>query len=262
MDLTLRGQRALICGSTQGIGAATAKEMARLGASVTLLARNAEKLDDMLGRLDRSSGQQHQRIAVDMSDTTALNDALGASLGKVGPISILVNNSGGPPPGPAHEAEIAAFESAFRLHLLAFQTLVRAVVPGMKAAKHGRIINVISTSVKQPLPNLGVSNTVRGAVAQWSKTLANELGPHNITVNNVLPGATATERLSAIIKNRSQKTGITEEQASEEMKHEIPLGRFAEPEEIAYAITFLAGPSGAYISGINLPVDGGRTGCL
>lgn len=262
MDLSLRGQRALICGSTQGIGAATALEMAHLGASVTLLARNAEKLDDMLSRLDRSSGQEHRRIAVDLSETAALSDALLTSLGKSSPVSILVNNSGGPPPGAAHEADIAAFESAFRLHLLAFQTLVRAVVPGMKSAKHGRIINVISTSVKQPLPNLGVSNTIRGAVAQWSKTLANELGPYNITVNNVLPGATATERLSAIIRNKSQKTGITDEQASEEMKHEVPLRRFAAPEEIAYAIAFLAGPSGAYINGINLPVDGGRTGCL
>lgn len=262
MDLSLRGQRALICGSTQGIGAATAMEMARLGASITLLARDARKLDDMLGRLDSSSGQQHQRIAVDLSDTAALSDSLASSLGKSSPVSILVNNSGGPPPGSAHEADIAAFENAFRLHLLAFQTLVRAVVPGMKAAKQGRIINVISTSVKQPLPNLGVSNTIRGAVAQWSKTLANELGPFNITVNNVLPGATATERLSAIIRNKSQKTGMSEEQAAEEMKQEIPLRRFAAPEETAYAIAFLAGPSGAYINGINLPVDGGRTGCL
>lgn len=151
---------------------------------------------------------------------------------------------------------------AFRLHLLAYQTMVLALVPGMKDAGYGRIINVISTSVKQPLPNLGVSNTVRGAVAQWSKTLASELGPFGITVNNVLPGATATERLAAIIRNRSAKTGLSEEEAAEEMVREIPLRRFAEPEEIAAAIAFLAGPSAAYINGINLPVDGGRTGCL
>ena len=140
--------------------------------------------------------------------------------------------------------------------------MVLALVPGMKDAGHGRIINVISTSVKQPLPNLGVSNTIRGAVAQWSKTLAAELGPFNITVNNVLPGATRTDRLAAIIKNKSAKTGVTEEEAAAEMAREIPLRRFAEPEEIANAIGFLAGPGGAYINGINLPVDGGRTGCL
>ena len=148
---------------------------------------------------------------------------------------------------------------AFRLHLLAFQTLVRGVVPGMKTMRDGRIINIISTSVKQPLPNLGVSNTIRGAVAQWAKTLANELGPHNITVNNVLPGATSTERLSAIIRNKSAKSGISEAEATQEMLNEVPLGRFAAPEEIAYAVCFLVGPSGAYINGINLPVDGGRT---
>ena len=252
----------MICGSTQGIGAAAALEMAQLGASITLLARDPAKLDAMLGKLDRSQGQRHDRIAVDMADTSALATALDRYLEDGRRVAVLVNNTGGPPPGPAHEADVQAFERAFRLHLLAYQTLVRAVVPGMKAAGHGRIINVISTSVKQPLPNLGVSNTIRGAVAQWSKTLANELGPFGITVNNVLPGATATERLATIIRDRSAKAGISEEQAMEEMKREIPLRRFAAPEEVAAAIAFLAGPSGGYINGINLPVDGGRTGCL
>lgn len=262
MDISLRGQRALVCGGTQGIGAAAALEMAHLGASITLLARDPGKLDAKLGMLDRSQGQEHHRVAADMSDTRSLDEALRTYLGNGAHVGILVNNTGGPPPGLAHEADVAAFESAFRLHLLAYQTLVRAVVPGMKAAGYGRIINVISTSVKQPLPNLGVSNTIRGAVAQWSKTLAGELGPFNITVNNVLPGATATERLASIIRNKSVKAGITEVQAAEEMKSEIPLRRFAAPEEVACAIAFLAGPSGAYINGINLPVDGGRTGCL
>jgi 3-oxoacyl-[acyl-carrier protein] reductase len=157
---------------------------------------------------------------------------------------------------------VEAFEQAFRLHLLAYQVLVRAVVPGMKERRHGRIINVISTSVKQPLPNLGVSNTIRGAVAQWSKTLANELGPSNITVNNVLPGATETERLAAIIRNKAGKSRVSEAEAAHEMMVEVPLRRFARPAEIAAAVAFLASPSGSYINGINLPVDGGRTGCL
>jgi 3-oxoacyl-[acyl-carrier protein] reductase len=194
-----------------------------------------------------------------MSDTGALAKGLGELHG---PIDILVNNTGGPLPGLAHEADPTAFADAFRLHLLGFQTMVRAVVPGMKKRRHGRIINVISTSVKQPLPNLGVSNTIRGAVANWSKTLANELGPHGITVNNVLPGATETERLAAIIKSKAARNGTSETDAAHEMMSEIPLRRFARPEEIAYAVAFLAGPAGAYINGINLPVDGGRTSSL
>jgi len=262
MDIQLNGRHALVTGASQGIGRAVAQELAALGARVTLLARDADRLHTAAAELDRSQGQQHLVVAVDMADTAALDRAVRAHVEAHGPVQILVNNTGGPPPGLAHEADVAAFEQAFRLHLLAYQSLVRAVVPGMKEERHGRIINVISTSVKQPLPNLGVSNTIRGAVAQWGKTLANELGPHGITVNNVLPGATRTERLAAIIRNKSAKTGASEADVEAEMLHEIPLRRFAEPAEIAQAISFLAGPAGAYINGINLPVDGGRTGCL
>lgn len=258
MDLTLTGQRALVTGASQGIGRAVATELALLGASVTLLARDAGRLAATAATLDTAQGQKHATIAVDMADTAALAEAVSG----LGPVDILVNNTGGPPPGLAHEAGVEAFEQAFRLHLLAYQVLVRATVPGMKERRHGRIINVISTSVKQPLPNLGVSNTVRGAVAQWSKTLANELGPSNITVNNVLPGATETERLAAIIRNKAGKSGVSEAEAAHEMMVEVPLRRFARPAEIAAAVAFLAGPSGSYINGINLPVDGGRTGCL
>lgn len=262
MDLRLDGQHALVCGSTQGIGLAAAKEMAGLGARVTLLARDAQKLNAALASLDKSSGQQHLTLVADMSDTPALERIIAAHVEAHGPITILVNNTGGPPPGQAHEASVAAFESAFRLHLLAFQTLVLAVVPGMKSAGRGRIINVISTSVKVPLHGLGVSNTIRGAVANWSKTLANELGRFNICVNNVLPGATETERLSAILKGKAEKGGTSVEMVAQEMKNEVPLRRFAQPEEVASAIAFLASPAAGYINGINLPVDGGRTGCL
>lgn len=262
MNIRLDGKHALIGGGTQGIGLATAMEMARLGARVTLLARDGAKLKTCVAALDAPGGQQHGYVAADMADTNALRSAISAHVAALGPVDILVNNTGGPPPGLAHEAQIEAYEQAFRLHLLAFQTMVLTVVPGMKEQRSGRIINVISTSVKVPLPNLGVSNTIRGAVAQWSKTLANELGPFNITVNNVLPGATATGRLKAIIANKAKKNGRSEEEAADEMLAEIPMRRFAEPEEVANAICFLAGPSGAYINGINLPVDGGRTGCL
>lgn len=262
MDIRLDGKHALVGGGTQGIGNAIAKEMARLGAQVTLLARDGDKLKQAVAALDTSKGQRHGYLVADMADTSALNAALSAHFAAHKPVDILVNNTGGPPPGLAHEAAIEAYEQAFRLHLLAFQTMVLAVAPGMKECRSGRIINVISTSVKVPLSNLGVSNTIRGAVAQWSKTLANELGPFNITVNNVLPGATGTGRLKAIITNKAKKNGCSEEEAARSMMDEIPLRRFAEPEEVAHAVCFLAGPSGAYINGINLPVDGGRTGCL
>lgn len=261
MDIALQGRTALVTGSTQGIGLATARELAALGAGVVLLARDPDRLDKAMASLDRSSGQVHRTVRVDMQDTAALA-VQAAAIAQGGPVHIVVNNTGGPPPGPAHEASVEAFGSAFRLHLLAYQTLVLALVPGMKAAGHGRIINIISTSVKQPLHDLGVSNTVRGAVASWSKTLANELGPFGITVNNILPGATRTERLTAILRDKAAKEGTTEEEAARKMMAGIPLGRFATPEEIAASVAFLAGPSGAYINGINLPVDGGRTACL
>ncbi|HPF91557.1 MAG TPA: SDR family oxidoreductase [Flavobacteriales bacterium] len=257
----LTGQHALVCGGTQGIGRAVAHELALGGATVTLLARDPNALNEVRSSLPAPAGQLHQVLACDMADTAALGAAV-AGLVHEGPIDILINNTGGPSPGPAHEAETSAFLAAFTQHLIGFQTIVRAVVPGMKAKKHGRIINVISTSVKQPLPNLGVSNTIRGAVANWGKSLANELGPFGITVNNVLPGATSTDRLKAIIQAKAAKTGSTAEEVRTEMLAEIPLRRFAEPAEIAAAVAFLAGPSAAYINGINLPVDGGRTACL
>ena len=260
METSLVGKHALVCGASQGIGRAIAREFARLGAQVMLLARDEARLKAAVAELDRAQGQQHGYVAVNMADTATLGKSISDNVHGV--VDILVNNTGGPPPGLAHEADPEAFADAFRLHLIGYQTLVRAVVPGMKKRGSGRIINVISTSVKQPLPNLGVSNTVRGAVANWSKTLANELGQYGITVNNLLPGATETERLAVIIKNKAARNGTSETEAADEMMSEIPLRRFARPEEIAFAAAFLAGPSGAYINGINLPVDGGRTGCL
>lgn len=262
METALTGKHALACGSSQGIGRAIAVELSRLGARVTLLAHGADALERSLALLDRGQGQAHSALPVDMSDTALLDTTVRAHLAAQGNVDILVNNTGGPAPGPAHEADVEAYAAAFRLHLLAFQTLVRAVVPGMKERGGGRIINIISTSVKQPLYDLGVSNTIRGAVAQWGKTLANELGPFGITVNNVLPGSTDTERLHEIIRRKAAKKGITVEAAAQAMMEEVPLKRFAAPEELAYAVAFLAGPSASYISGINLPVDGGRTGSL
>ncbi|MEM0998686.1 MAG: SDR family oxidoreductase [Bacteroidota bacterium] len=263
MNLNLNGKRAYVGGSTAGIGAAIARQLAEMGASVTLLARNAEKLAAARDALSRANGQEHRMIAADFSRPGQLETALERHRSEFpDPVHILINNTGGPPGGLAHRAGVEEFRTAFNQHLICNQLLVQAVLPGMQAAGYGRIINVISTSVKQPLPNLGVSNTIRGAVANWAKTLSNELGQFGITVNNVLPGATSTGRLHSIIERKAERSGTTYESASDAMRSKIPAGRFATPEEVAYAIAFLASPAAAYINGINLPVDGGRTASL
>lgn len=262
MDLRLDGKRALVCGSTQGIGLACAQELARLGADVTLMARNEAKLHTVVTTLANNGKQQHHIVRADFAVLDDVQRAINEYIEAGYQINILLNNSGGPAPGPAHTADISAYVAAFSQHLLCNQAILQAALPGMKASGYGRVINVISTSVKQPLPNLGVSNSVRGAVANWGKTLAMELGPFGITVNNVLPGATKTGRLDAIFTAKAQKQGLSVEQVQEEEKLTIPLRRFAEPEEFANAVAFLASSAAAYINGINLPVDGGRTLCL
>lgn len=261
MNLDLGHKNAIVCGSTQGIGKATAIELAEMGATVTLIARNEEKLKAVLAELPCPENQKHGYLVVDFARTEELKSTLDTFMpGKT--IHILVNNTGGPPGGPANSASIEEFRIAFNMHLICNQILVQAVRDSMKAAGYGRIINVISTSVKQPLPNLGVSNTIRGAVANWSKTLANELGEFNITVNNVLPGATNTVRLQSIIETKSEKTGKNYDEILQEMSLASPMKRVAQAEEIASAIAFLASPAASYINGINLPVDGGRTKSL
>jgi 3-oxoacyl-[acyl-carrier protein] reductase len=262
MDLDLVGRRALVGGSSQGIGLAAAVELARLGASVTLLARNGEALAKACKGLPREHGQSHGMLAADFSRPEQVEQTIATWLGNGGGAEILVNNTGGPPPGPAQLAKAEEFLAAFRNHLIVNQLLVQMLLPTMQAARFGRIINVISTSVKQPIRGLGVSNTIRGAVASWAKTLANELAPLGITVNNVLPGATRTGRLESIIDNDARRQGKSEDEIASHMLQSIPAGRFAEPAEIGAAIAFLASPAAGYITGINLPVDGGRTQCL
>ncbi|EZH72956.1 short-chain dehydrogenase [Aquimarina atlantica] len=259
MNLGLTHKNALVCGSTQGIGKASAIQLAELGANVTLVARNEEKLQHVLTELATDQGQSHTYIVADFQNPENLQQKISAT-GQA--FHILVNNTGGPAGGPVFNASLEEFDRAFTQHLKCNHILAQTVVPGMKKEGYGRIINIISTSVKQPLNGLGVSNTIRGAVANWSKTLANELGVFGITVNNVLPGATATERLNEIINNKATKLGKSIEEASDAMKNEVPAKRFAKPQEIAYAIAFLASEAASYINGINLPVDGGRTKSL
>lgn len=262
MNLDLKNKRALVCGSTQGIGRAAAMELAALGANVTLLARNEQSLKQTKSELPDNGSQAHSYLCVDFNDPHALKELVDQFINRNGAINILVNNTGGPAAGPVATAKTEDFLSAFNNHLICNHVLAQSCIEGMKHSGYGRIINVISTSVKQPLPNLGVSNTIRAAVGNWAKTLANELGRFGITVNNVLPGATATQRLASIIENKALKTTVDSEEVKKEMLHEIPLGRFAEASEIANAIAFLASPAAAYINGINLPVDGGRTASL
>lgn len=262
MNLDLTGKTAVVGGSTQGIGFATAKELASMGANVVLLARNEEKLQKAVSELDSSKGQSHSYLVADYFDSNRVKATIKAWVDAGNTANILVNNTGGPPAGPAHMADVDEYMTAFQAHLINNQILAQALIPGMIESGYGRIVNVISTSVKTPLNGLGVSNTVRGAVANWSKTLANELGAFNITVNNVLPGTTETERLTSIISNKAGKTGNSVDKVAEAMTNQVPMKRFAQPEEVANAIAFLASPASSYINGINIPVDGGRTGSL
>lgn len=258
MDIRLKGRTAVVCGSSQGIGKAAAIELANSGASVTLVARNEESLKQVLGELRNGENQAHQYICVDFNYPEKLKSEIEEYVKVNPPVHILVNNSGGPAPGPIFDAETDAFEQGFRKHIICNQILVRALVPGMKTEKYGRIINIISTSVKQPIPGLGVSNTIRGAVASWAKTLAGELAPFGITVNNVLPGYTDTQRLRSLMESKASKSGKSVREVQKEYLSVVPAGRFAEAKEIAYAITFLASEFSSYITGTSLPVDGGR----
>ncbi len=263
MNISLVGKNALVCGSTQGIGKASAIELAGNGACIILLARNEDSLKLLVNELPKNHNQKHQYIVGDFSNPNALKEIVQEFLIKQNlVIHILVNNTGGPPGGPILNAKPDEFLSAFSNHLLCNHLLSQLVVEGMKKEKYGRIINIVSTSVKQPIKGLGVSNTTRGAVASWAKTLAGELAIHGITVNNVLPGATSTGRLSTLLEAKAKKLGIPVEAARKEWLDEIPAGRYADPSEIAHAVAFFASPAAAYINGVSLAVDGGRTACL
>jgi 3-oxoacyl-[acyl-carrier protein] reductase len=261
MNLDLIGKRAVVCGGTQGIGKACALELALLGASVTLVARNEERIRGVIKELEAKPDQKHDYIIADFSFPTELKMRVNEYV-RSHPVAILVNNTGGPPAGQAIDSDPDEFLLAFSNHLICNHIMVQAVVENMKGMGYGRIINIISTSVKIPIKGLGVSNTIRGAVANWSKTLASELGPFGITVNNVLPGATMTGRLESVLQDRASQSGRSFEELKREMIAEIPAKRIADPSEVASAVAFLASPAAGYVNGINLPVDGGRTGSL
>ena len=262
MNLDLTGRVALVCGASKGIGRASSLELALNGATVVALARSADVLRELVAELPRPTGAEHQALAVDLGNETEYLTGVHNVVDIVGPIHILVNNTAGPPAGPLRGSTVAELMQAFENHILVAHRLMSAVVPHMEQAAYGRIINIVSTSTKQPIEGLGVSNTIRGAMSSWAKTLATELGPLGITVNNVLPGATQTERLDAIIERSAARTGRTLVETAAAMTSEIPLGRFARPSEIANVVSFLASEAAGYITGTSILVDGGRTRAL
>lgn len=262
MDLTLEGKRALVCGSTQGLGLAVAKELALLGCEVILFSRNENKLGEALKMLDTGAGQSHSYLVADFAHPPEVEKAITGCLESGKTVQILVNNTGGPKPGKLSEATTEAFIQGFQSHLICNQLLAQAVIPGMKAAGYGRIVNVISTSVRQPLPGLAVSNTIRGAVAAWSKTLSMEVGEYGITVNNVLPGFTRTSRYASLVKSRMESSGQREEEIEAQLLQDIPLKRIGTPSEFGAVAAFLCSPAASYITGVSLPVDGGKTSAI
>lgn len=261
MDLSLKGKKAVVCGSTQGIGKAIALELALLGADCILLARNEDRLKEAVSSLDSKQGQQHQYAVADFQQPEQVNTVITALAG-ANTIHILINNTGGPAPGLIQQASADQFLNAFQQHIINNQQLVQAVLPGMKQAGFGRIINVISTSVKMPIPNLGVSNTIRAATAGWAKTLSLEVAADGITVNNILPGFIKTGRLESLISSNAAAQKITPEELTAQMEKQIPAQRFGDTKEIAALAAFLASPAASYINGTSIPVDGGKTGAF
>ena len=261
MNLSLKNKHAIVCGSTDGIGKGSALLLAERGASITLVARNNDKLNQTLSELSTQDCQTHFTICADFNQPDQLKEKIiGHMKTLVGHAAILVNNSGGPKGGAIIQAEEDEFRIAFERHLICNQILAQAIVPGMKEKGKGRIINIISTSVRQVIPGLGVSNTIRGAVAQWAKTLALELGQFGITVNNVLPGYTNTARLQSLAESKANSLGVTPEEINEVWIKNTSLRRLGKPEEIASAVAFLASDAASYINGHDVPVDGGRFG--
>lgn len=261
MNLSLTGLNAVVCGSTQGIGLAIAKELSAQGARCFLIARNEPQLQYALTLLSAPAELHHEYRVADFYENDQVKKAIDSIVGKH-PVHILINNTGGPPPGPVAEATTAGFEHSFRQHLVNNQLLSQAVLPGMKAAGYGRIINILSISVKSPIANLGVSNTIRAAVAAWAKTLSLETGRFNITVNNVLPGSTRTGRLERLLAETAKKRNTDIATLAKEMEEQIPMKRFGLPEEIANVVAFLASPAASFVNGVSIPVDGGQTGTL
>jgi 3-oxoacyl-[acyl-carrier protein] reductase len=255
MNINLQDKTALVCGASKGIGKAIAVQLASAGANVIIVARDIKELKNVHSQLGGLGS--HNYITADLQNPDLAVASIFSQLPSRDGVDILINNTGGPPSGSLIKNNSEDFYLAIQRHLFASHQLVQEVTPGMKSRNWGRIINIISVSVRQPIPNLGVSNTVRGAMASWAKTLAGELGPHCITVNNILPGQTATDRLYYLIEGIANTSGKSVQTVEQEMMEQIPVGRFAKPEEMGYLATFLASDFAAFINGVSIPVDGG-----
>ena len=253
----LTGKHALVCGASKGIGASTAKMLAKAGADVTVCARNEHALQQLCAEMEALGNGKHHSLVLDLEDTESLNPAVSELIEQRGTIHILVNNAGGPPGRPLIENSVSDFDAPFKRHLHASHILTQLVIPGMESTGYGRIVQIISTSVKEPIPNIGLSNTLRGAMASWAKSLSRELHPC-ITINNVLPGFTNTERLGSLASSINQRTGKSIEEVHEGWMSQVPIERLIEPLETASAITFLTLPASGGIRGVSLAVDGGR----
>jgi 3-oxoacyl-[acyl-carrier protein] reductase len=262
MEIRLDGKNALVCGSSQGIGKAIAIQFAQMGANVILTARNELMLKDTLSQLHKSSVQNHIYVVSDFFEPEKSLDLIKNSIRNYSAIHILVNNTGGPAPRQLTDSHSDDYIKSFKQHLIMSHLLVQSIVDDMKKKLFGRIINIISIGLKQPIDNLGISNTIRGAMGSWAKTLSRELAPFGITVNNILPGHTQTSRHDDLIKNISDRTGKSISQVKDDIIKLIPAGRLVKPEEIAYLAGFLASEYASMITGVSLPIDGGFLRCL
>ena len=254
--MNFKGASVVVCGGSDGIGKSCAILFANNGANVTIVARDKSKIENVINGLNSDQGQSHNLVCVDFNDPNELQRVIHDKLDKE--IDILINNSGGPHGGLLEDSSLEEFKVAFDRLMLSSQVISSFALRNMKKQKYGRIINIISTSIKQVIPGLGVSNTIRGAVAQWGKTLALEVGEYGITVNNVLPGYTKTDRLAELSLEKSKALNITQDKIEEIWAESTALKRLAMPEEIAHSILFLASDKASYITGHNLAVDGGR----
>ena len=257
MEFGLAGKTALVAASSRGLGRAVADELAREGANLLICARTVAPLEEARQAIHDETGSEVVAVPANLTDPADVERLIETAVAEFGRVDILVTNTGGPPPGPFESHSVEAWNAAVEQNLNSVLNLTRAVLPAMKEAGWGRIINITSVAVKQPIDGLILSNAVRAAVTGFAKTLANEVASAGITVNNVMPGFTRTERLDALAANISETQGITVEEAFARWEGQSPMGRIGEPKELAALVAFLASERASYITGTSIPVDGG-----
>lgn len=257
MDLGIRNKVALVTASSRGLGRAVAEELATEGASLLLCARNTASLESTAADIRKTTGAKVVCVTADVSDPAAIELVWKKASEEFGRVDILVTNAGGPPPGPFESHPPSAWSDALKLNFESVVNMTRAVLPGMKERRWGRIINITSIAVKQPVDNLILSNSVRAAVTGFARTLANEVASYGITVNNVMPGYTLTDRIADLASSNARQRGVTPHSIIAAWETQIPAGRLGTPAEFAAMVTFLASERASYTTGASIPVDGG-----